>query len=103
MSTADLVASFASGSTEVMSSFGMGCEIGEGLDSPDSPSNKFSVMSPVEAARLVSAEFFAEQEGAALDCTSDEGSGRRSAKSTYNFTDLSSIQYTNAQYLLNCI
>ena len=78
MSTADLVASFASGSTEVMSSFGMGCEIGEGLDSPDSPSNKFSVMSPVEAARLVSAEFFAEQEGAALDCTSDEGSGRRS-------------------------
>mmetsp|Transcript_19286 Transcript_19286/g.44117 ORF Transcript_19286/g.44117 Transcript_19286/m.44117 type:complete len:625 (+) Transcript_19286:291-2165(+) len=98
MTPSDLVASFASGSTEVMSSFGMGCEIGGGPDSSDSTPNEVNVMSPVDAARLVSAEFFAEQQGAAIAAeffaeqqgaavdgtsdegngTSDEGSGRRS-------------------------
>ena len=71
-SSSDLMASFAS--AETASDSGMSC---------DSPGGNSSIkisdaMSPVEAARLVSAEFFAEQEGAALDCTSDEGSGRRS-------------------------
>ena len=72
MSTSDLVASFASGSTEVMSSFGMGCDVSDGSDDSDSPPKNVSLMSPVEAARLVSAEFFREQQEAAVSPIADE-------------------------------
>ena len=56
-------------SAEVASGSVMGC------DGPDEDSSTITggLMSPAEAARLVSAEFFAEQQGAAVDDTSDVG------------------------------
>ena len=66
-SSCDLMASFAS--AEVASSSVRECDRSD----EDSSTKTGDAMSPIEAARLVSAEFLAEKQGAVVDGTSDVG------------------------------
>ena len=62
-------------SAEVEKGCGMGCEGPE----EDSTAGTGGMMSPAEAARLVSAEFFEEQRGAAVDGAGDAATGDTAA------------------------
>ncbi|EJK62075.1 hypothetical protein THAOC_17329 [Thalassiosira oceanica] len=72
-------------SAEVATGFGMEC---------DGPGRTGGLTSPAEAARLVSAEFFAEQRGAAVDGAGDAGTGGGSPAAADEIRSLPSLTDT---------
>jgi len=72
-------------SAEVATGFGMEC---------DGPGRTGGLTSPAEAARLVSAEFFAEQRGAAVDGAGDAGTGGGSPAAADEIRSLTSLTDT---------